>query len=512
MPTPPSPGPSRETSTGSLFSDASWRAGGYALAMLAKFALTPVLARLLSEEEFGVAAIAFSIVLFFFMVGYAGIPQALVIAREDKPELWSTAFWLNLAIGLVFMVLSFIGAPYLAEAVHTPGATPIIQAFALLIPLQLVQSIGWARLTRDRRHQRLALADISSEIAGAVCAVIAALAGWGVWSLVVQQFVSLGIRAPICLWRTGLAIRPHVALSDIRPYAAFSFNVLLTDLCTFLTQGLPTFILGRSFSPAAVGVFDIGRRLAGLPRMILSSSISVTLLPAFVQLRDEAAKFKRAVLRSIHLANAIQAPAYFGLAAIGDPAIRFLMGERWAAGGMIVTLIAADMGVRSVLNGTDPYFSSLKQSGKNLVRSLVLAASAGIGASLGAALGDPAMVAAGILLADLIVVPVIYIMWMKHVGAGYGDGALSALKPVLAAALMAGTVWGGLHGLDALQDLQGLRLAIGIMTGVGLYILIMVIMDRATVMDIVGLLRPRGGALQTPRRAEADLYTAGLRR
>jgi len=491
MTTEPPSGPSRETSTGSLFSDASWRAGGYAVAMLAKFALTPVLARLLSEEEFGVAAIAFSIVLFFFMVGYAGIPQALVIAKEDKPELWSTAFWLNLTIGLVFMILSFVGAPYLAEAVHTPGATVIIQAFALLIPLQLVQSIGWARLTRDRRHQRLAVADISSEIAGAVCAVIAAFAGWGVWSLVVQQFVSLGIRAPICLWRTGLAIRPHFAFSDIRPYATFSFNVLLTDLCTFLTQGLPTFILGRSFSPAAVGVYDIGRRLATLPRMILSSSISVTLLPAFVQLRDDAAKFKRAVLRSVHLANAIQAPAYFGVAAIGDPAIRFMMGERWAAGGIIVTLVAADMGVRSVLNGTDAYFSSLKQSEKNLIRSLVLAASAGIGASLGAMLGDPAMVAAGILMADLLVVPVIYIRWMKHVGARCGDGALSALKPVLAAALMAGAVWGGLYGLDWLQDLQGLRLAIAVMAGGALYVLIMFLMDRATLLEIIRLVGAR---------------------
>jgi|GEM_PF-2712042 len=487
---PPSRAP-RETSTGSLFTDASWRAAGYAVSMLAKFALTPILARLLTEEQFGVAAIGFSIVLFFFMIGYAGVPQALVIAKEDKAELWSTAFWLNVTIGFLFAAGAFFGAPYLADAVRTPGATEIIQAFALLIPLQLIQGIGWARLTRDRRHQRLAIADTSAEIAGAVCAVIAAFSGWGVWSLVVQQFVSLAVRTPIYMWRTGLDIRFHFSFADIRPYARFSLNVLLTDLCTFFTQSLPTFILGRAFSTAAVGVYDIGRRLAGLPRMILSSSISVTLLPAFVQLRDDAGKFKRAVLRSIHLANAIQSPAYLGLAAVGDPIIRFMMGERWAAGGIIVTLVAADMAVRSLLNGTEPYFASLKQSGKNLMISMILAISAGVGASIGATMGNPAYVAAGILLVDMTVVPLIYFFWMRHAGVRFGEGAISAVKPFFAAAAMAGIVWSGLYFSPWLQDMQAVRLVIGVAAGGILYPLIMLLIDRSTMFEILRLVGSR---------------------
>lgn len=487
---PPSRAP-RETSTGSLFTDASWRAAGYAVSMLAKFALTPILARLLTEEQFGVAAIGFSIVLFFFMIGYAGVPQALVIAKEDKAELWSTAFWLNLTIGLFFAAGAFIGAPFLAEAVRTPDATEIIQAFALLIPLQLIQGIGWARLTRDRRHQRLAIADTSAEIAGAICAVAAAFSGWGVWSLVVQQFVSLGVRTPIYLWRVGLDIRFHFSFADIRPYARFSLNVLLTDLCTFFTQSLPTFILGRAFSTAAVGVYDIGRRLAGLPRMILSSSIAVTLLPAFVMLRDDAVKFKRAVVRSVHLANTIQAPAYLGLAAIGDPAIRVMMGERWAAGGVIVTLVAIDMAVRSVLNSAESYFSSIKQSGKNLVISLIMATSAGVGASAGAVFGDPAMVAAGILIADMTVVPVIYLLWMRHAGVGFGDGALSALKPFFAAVGMAAIVWSVLHFSPWLQDMQAVRLVLATVAGGLLFPLFMLLIDRSTLFEILRLVGAR---------------------
>lgn len=491
MTTQPPSRPPRETSTGSLFTDASWRATGYGVSMLAKFALTPVLARLLTEDQFGVAAIGFSIVLFFFMIGYAGVPQALVIAKEDKAELWSTAFWLNLTIGLVFAAGAFFGAHHLAAAVRTPAATEIIQAFALLIPLQLIQGIGWARLTRDRRHQRLAIGDTASEIAGAVCAVAAAFAGWGVWSLVVQQFVSLVVRAPIYLWRVGLNIRLHFSFADIKPYARFSLNLLLTDICTFFTQGLPTIILGRTFSTAAVGIYDLGRRLAALPRMILSSSIAVTLLPAFVQIRDDAAKFKRAVLRSIHLANTIQAPAYMGLAAIGDPAIRFMMGERWAAGGIIVTLVATDMAVRSVLNSCESYFSSLKQSGKNLFISLTMATSAGVGASVGATFGDPAYVAAGILLADMIVVPVIYVFWMRHAGVRMGDGGISALKPFFAAAAMASIVWSGLHFSPWFQDMQLVRLVVGIAAGGLLFPLIMLLVDRSTLFEILRLVGAR---------------------
>lgn len=483
--------PEREVSAKSLFADASWRSVGYGVSILAKFLLTPILARILAPEEFGVAAVGFSIVIFFFIVGYAGLPQALIIAKDDKPELWSTAFWLNLGIGLALGAGAFFAAPQLALLVKVPEAAPLIRAFSLLIPLQLLQSIGWARLMRDQRHSRLATADMSADILGAVVAVGAAFAGAGVWSLVIQQFVSLLVRLPIVLWRTGLNLKFHCSPSELRPYFGFSANVLATDVFSFLINGLPMVILGRNLPTAAIGVYDISMRLAGLPRMILSSSLAVTLLPAFVRIRDDLERMKRTTIKSIHISNAVQAPVYLGMGAVSEPAIRLLFGEEWTPAIPIMTIMCISAAVRSVTNGSGSYFSAIGLAHRNLAIAVVSALGAATGAYIGAQTGDLRSVVIGILVANLLVYPLIYMFWMHHLKVRVGDGALTALKPVLAAAFMAGVVWIGVSNVKLFEAIPLLRLVIAAGVGGVLYLAAMLVIDRKTTLNLLGLVGGR---------------------
>ncbi len=479
--------PQREVSAKSLFADASWRSIGYGVSILAKFLLTPILARLLVPEEFGVAAVGFSIVVFFFIVGYAGLPQALIIAKEDKAEMWSTAFWLNLAIGLLLAIGTFAAAPQLAGLVKVPEAAPIIQAFSLLIPLQLLQSIGWARLMRDQRHSRLATSDMSADILGAIVAVAAAFAGAGVWSLVIQQFVSLMVRLPIVLWKTGLHLRFHCKPSEFWPYATFSANVLATDVFQFFIGGIPMVILGRNLPTAAIGVYDVSLRLSGLPRMILSSSLAVALLPAFVKIRDDVERMKRTTIKSIHMSNAVQAPVYLGLGAVSEPAIRLLFGEEWVAAIPVMAIMSISAATRSIINGSGSYFSSMKQAHYNLAIAASCAFAAALGAYVGAQTGDLVMVVVGIMVGNLLVVPMIYLFWMRQLNVRLGDGALTALKPLAAGVVMAAIVWTGLDRIDLLHDLPAARLAIGTGVGAVIYGGVMLLIDRTTTLSIIGL-------------------------
>ncbi len=479
--------PEREVSAKSLFADASWRSIGYGVSIIAKFLLTPVLARILAPEEFGVAAVGFSIVIFFFIVGYAGLPQALIIAKEDKRELWSTAFWMNLTIGLLLGAGAFFAAPQLAALVKVPESTPLIRAFSLLIPLQLLQSIGWARLMRDQRHSRLATSDMSADILGAVVAVAAAFAGAGVWSLVIQQFVSLLVRLPIVLWRTGLNLKFHCRPSEFRPYASFSANVLATDVFQFFIGGIPMVILGRHLPTSSIGIYDISLRLSGLPRMILSSSLAVALLPAFVRIRDDVERMKRTTIKSIHMSNAVQAPVYLGMGAVSEPAIRLLFGEEWIAAIPVMAIMSVSAATRSIINGSSSYFSSMGQAHINLGIAVACAAAAAVGAYIGAQTGVLVMVVIGILIGNLTVIPLIYLFWMNRLGVRIGDGALSALKPVFAAVFMAAVVWIGLDNLKLFEAVPVARLAIGAGVGAILYAGAMLMIDRPTTLSVLGL-------------------------
>ncbi len=477
----------REVNARSLFADASWRSVGYGVSILAKFLLTPILARILAPEEFGVAAVGFSIVIFFFIVGYAGLPQALIIAKHERPEMWRTAFWLNLGIGIALAAGAFFGAGELAAFVRVPESKPLIMAFSLLIPFQLIQSIGWARLTRDRRHSRLATSDMSAEIAGAVCAVIAAIAGAGVWALVIQQFVSVFVRLPIVLWRTGVPMLPAWAPRDLLPYARFSITQLATDVFIFLVNGLPLIIMGRNLPTAAIGYYDISLRLSGMPRMILSSSLAGALLPAFVKIRDDKERMKRTTVKSIHMSNAVHAPVYFGLAAVAAPAVSLLFGEEWLAAIPVMAIMSVSALIRSTVNGAGSYFQSKGQAGVNLAFAIAYAAAAAGGAYAGAQTGSLINVVLGILAGYLIATPIVFGYWMHDLGARIGDGLINAFKPFLAGGLMAAIVWTGLDNIRIYESLPALRLVAGVGVGALIYGVVMLIIDRPTTLSILGL-------------------------
>lgn len=477
----------REINASSLFADASWRSVGYGVSILAKFMLTPILARILAPEEFGVAAVGFSIVAFFFIVGYAGLPQALIIAKHDRPEMWRTAFWLNFGIGIALAIGAFFGAGALASFVTVPESEPLIQAFAVLIPFQLLQSIGWARLMRDRRHSRLATADMSAEVAGAVCAVIAAIAGAGVWALVIQQFVAVFVRIPVVLWRTGVPMLPAWAPRDLLPYAGFSATQLVTDVFLYFVNGLPMIIMGRNLPTAAIGYYDISLRLSGMPRMILSSSLAGALLPAFVKIRDDKERMKRTTVKSIHMSNAVHAPVYFGLAAVAAPAVTLLFGQDWLAAIPVMAIMSISALVRSTINGSGSYFQSKGRAGVNLAAAMSYAAAAAIGSYLGAQTGSLINVVLGILVGYLVVTPVFFFYWMYDLGARVGDGLITAFKPFLAGGLMAIIVWTGLDNIRFYESLPALRLILGAGVGAAIYATVMLVIDRQTTLSILGL-------------------------
>ena len=62
-----------------------------------KFVTVPILARILSPQEFGAVAVAQTVVMFLAMIGGAGLAASLVMQRDEEMETVHSVFWANLA-------------------------------------------------------------------------------------------------------------------------------------------------------------------------------------------------------------------------------------------------------------------------------------------------------------------------------------------------------------------------------------------------------------------------------
>src|SRR5688572_3901188 len=71
---------------------------------------TIILARLLSQTEFGVFGYAVTIISFFDTVKDLGVSASLIYHKEDKVV--NTGFWLNIIISVLLFLIIWLLAPF----------------------------------------------------------------------------------------------------------------------------------------------------------------------------------------------------------------------------------------------------------------------------------------------------------------------------------------------------------------------------------------------------------------
>ena len=179
-----------------------------------KFVTVPILARILSPQEFGVVAVAQTVVMFLTMIGSAGLAASLILEPEEDAETVHSVFWVNLAVAVVMASVIYVWADLFAGLLGAEDAAYLLRIMALLIPLQLCGDVAYSLLARRMAFHKDAAWSVFSESVGALTAVGLALLGFGIWSLVAQLFVSAIIRLAGLFYATGY--RPRFVLSPAK--------------------------------------------------------------------------------------------------------------------------------------------------------------------------------------------------------------------------------------------------------------------------------------------------------
>ncbi len=117
------------TLNGTLWSYASFFSG-----KLLVFISTIILARLLTQDDFGVMSYALVVMSFLDILSDFGIGQAVIYYKEDgnTPD---TAFWLGLIISMIMLGITWIAAPLAGQFFNDPRAVMATRALALTFPV-----------------------------------------------------------------------------------------------------------------------------------------------------------------------------------------------------------------------------------------------------------------------------------------------------------------------------------------------------------------------------------------
>ncbi len=311
------------------------------------FISTVILARLLVQEDFGLAGYALIVISFLEVLNDLGIGSAVIYYRDD-PKVLNTAFWLNLATGLALFSITWLVAPLAAAFFNDPRIIPMTRVLGLSFPITALGNIHSALLRKNLTFKRKFVPDITKSFGKGVVSVALALLGFGAWSLVVAQVAGTAV-AVIALWLVS-PWRPQWQFDRqmARPLLSYGTNIVAVNgLGTFVNQ-VDYLIVGRVLGAAALGVYTLAFRIPELLVKEFCANAGQVIFPAYAKIRDDQAALSQGFLLTMRYMSLITVPVALGLAAVAQPLVITFFTEKWAEAIPVLAAIAIYTLIRSI--------------------------------------------------------------------------------------------------------------------------------------------------------------------
>ena len=307
-----------------------WTLSGTGVQGLLQLLVLMVLGRLLTPAEFGVMGAAMVVVAVSQIVSQVGVGPAIIQRRDLTSTQLRVANTLSFSLGLLLGAVVYFNARAIAGFYRIPEVEPVLRSVAFLFPLEGLNTVGKALLTRELRFRVYAAIELASYVLGyAIVGVVLAWRGYGVWALVIATLAQSGVRTLAMFAIVRHPLRPSLDLGASRELLSFGFGHSLGQVGVVLSQQSDNFLVGRWLGPAALGIYGRAYSLMVMPTTMFGRIVMRVLFPLLSQLQEERTRLGNAYERGLAIVALVSLPISLFLWVLAPEFIAVVLGPAW---------------------------------------------------------------------------------------------------------------------------------------------------------------------------------------
>lgn len=292
-------------------------------------ATTLILAWFLLPEDFGLVAM----ITVFFVIAHSlvdsGFSQALIRKKEVSQVDYSTAFYINLVLGVLTYALLFVSANFIANFYNEPRLSVLVRVVGLTVIINSFQLVQISELTRKLDFKTQFRVALSSSIFSSIVAIFMAVMGFGVWSLVAQMlistFASTVLHWIVNKWRPS----KEFSVESLSEMFGFGSKLLASGLIDTTFQNIYVIIIGKLFSATLVGYYFFALRIQQLIVAQLTDAVQKVTYPALSTVQDDNIALKEFYRKIIQTVTYIVFPCLTGVAVLAKPLFSVMLKDDW---------------------------------------------------------------------------------------------------------------------------------------------------------------------------------------
>ncbi len=288
-----------------------------------------VIARILSPDDYGLVAMlaVFSVIASTFMD--SGFTTALINKKEIRHEDYNSVFWFSIFCGMMFYVILFFTAPFIARFYNQPVLLNLSRVMFLGFVISGFGIVHNAVLFKEMKVKQRGIADMAAVLVSGGAGLIMALMGLAYRGLalqmVIQCFVSTSVRWYFSGWKPTLAF----SLAPIKEMFGFSSKILFNGIIGQINGNIFSILLGKFYTKADTGYYSQGSKWMALGNTTVNNMINGVAQPVLVEVQDDKERQKKVFRKMLRFGAFVSFPSLLGLAFVAKEFVWITVGEKW---------------------------------------------------------------------------------------------------------------------------------------------------------------------------------------
>lgn len=338
---------------------------GFLFTGIAKFSnviinliVNAILSRILTPEEYGVVSIVQVFIIFFQLFVEAGMGPAIIqnkkLTDKDNSILFNfsliVAFGLAILYGLFGYILSYVYSNRIYISLSW------LQTFSIFF--NGLNVVPTAILNKNKKFKEVNFNFIIANIFSGLGGVLSALAGLGVYSLIIASIILTLISFILNFRKSSIRLVKEWDRRVLQSILGFSVNQFSFNFINYFSRNADNILIGRFIGPAALGNYNKAYQLLMMPNNVLLGIINPVLQPVLSDYQNDVLLIRETYFKILRLLALVGVSISVFLSIFSKEIILFLFGNQWSAAVFPFQVLATTVWVQMTLSSTGAIFQA----------------------------------------------------------------------------------------------------------------------------------------------------------
>ncbi|MEO2047113.1 MAG: lipopolysaccharide biosynthesis protein [Pirellulales bacterium] len=395
---------------------------------------TVILARLLLPGDFGIVAMAMSVVVLLELWRAFGLDIVLIQHPAPQRIHYDTAFTINFIFSLgVSVVLTALSVPT-ANFFSEPKLIPVLLVLAIGPVIDGLRNIGILEFRKNLQFKREFTYLTLARLIRFVPTIFLAFTLRTHWALVIG--ILIGKCTNVIVSYLMHSFRPRLSLVAWRELYDFSKWIFVKNIIQLLRLKSADFVIGRVAGLDALGIFNLSGEIANLPSSEIAAPLNSVIFPGYAKHASDQDVLRRGLLEVFAMIVLVVLPLGVGLMATAEYVVLAMLGNRWMAAVPVVVVLTIRGITNAIGSNTGSMFLAM---GRPKTVSMIASLELGVllpTLLIGVYLSGPVGAAWAYVASSSVVVPLSYFLLMRELNVGIKEIVSRVWRPVVAVTLM----------------------------------------------------------------------------